>query len=112
MRSCRSRSTRRGSGRSAGGCSLRLAIAVVLVEAVGVWLVATGSDAWRAAGTSLIFPGAGFLYVGWPLLFVVTAAVMVIATVLWWGASAHLAIPLVWLGERGRAPQRWPTVRA
>lgn len=76
---------------------LRLLVGLGLVQAVGALLLLTGGAAARAAGTSLVFPGAGFLYVAHPELFVLTWLLMVVALVLWWGASAHLAIPVVWL---------------
>jgi putative heme-binding domain-containing protein len=34
-----------------------------------------------------------------PLLFALTAALLVLALVLWWGASVHLAIPVVWIAS-------------
>ncbi|MFV0524458.1 MAG: hypothetical protein ACK5RL_08175 [Acidimicrobiales bacterium] len=68
---------------------------VQLVAAVLIFVV--GGAAATAAGASLVFPGAGFLYVAWPLAFVVTLGAVLVALVLWWGVSAHLAIPLVWL---------------
>ncbi len=75
----------------------RLAIALAVVELAGTLLIVlAGSAAGRAAGTSLVFPGAGFVYVAWPLLFVATLAVAVVALLLWWGVSAHFALPLVW----------------
>ncbi len=78
----------------------RLVVSLAIVEVVGsVLAFATNSDAWRSFGTSLIFPGVGFLYNAMPLLFVLTAALLVLALVLWWGASVHLAIPLVWLAS-------------
>lgn len=78
----------------------RLVFGLAIVQAVGALLVfATASDAWRAFGTSLIFPGVGFLYTAAPLLFALTAALLVLALVLWWGASVHLAIPLVWIAS-------------
>ncbi len=76
---------------------LRLAVVVSLVEAVGAALILSGSTAAVAAGTSLVFPGAGFVYVAWPVLFALTLVLLLIATVLWWGASVHAAIPAVWL---------------
>ena len=80
---------------------LRLAVGLLAVELVGTLLiVAVGGAAATAAGTSLVFPGAGFLYVAWPLLALLTVALLVVALVLWWGASAHLAIPIVWLGSK------------
>lgn len=78
----------------------RLIVILAAVEAVGaVLFFVSDSDAWRAVGTSLVFPGVGFLYTAMPLLFVATAALLVLALVLWWGASVHLAIPLVWLAS-------------
>ena len=75
----------------------RLVVAVAVLQLAGAWMVfGTSSAAWRAAGTSLVFPGAGFLYTASPVLFAVTLVLLVVALVLWWGASAHLAIPLVW----------------
>ena len=92
----------------------RFVASLLVVEAIGALLVfAVESDAWRAFGTSLIFPGAGFLYNASPILFVVTALLLVLALVLWWGASAHLAIPLVWLasavvpGVLAEGPRLW-----
>ena len=55
------------------------------------------ATALGAAGLSLAFPGGGFLYDAAPILFVVTVALCALAIVLWWGMSAHFAIPLVWL---------------
>jgi hypothetical protein len=79
---------------------LRLALGLLAVELGGTLLiVAVGGAAATAAGTSLVFPGAGFLYVAWPLLALLTVALLVVALVLWWGASAHLALPLVWSGS-------------
>ena len=46
-----------------------------------------------------MFPGAGFLYLASPLWFVVTIVLLLLAIVLWWGISAHWAIPFVWLGS-------------
>ena len=78
----------------------RLVLGLLLVQAIGaVLLFVVGTDTSRAAGASLVFPGAGFLYVAWPPLFIVTWALLVVALVLWWGASAHLAIPAVWFAS-------------
>ena len=74
----------------------RLVVAVVVVQAVGAWLFfGTSSHPARAAGAGLVFPGAGFLYDAAPLLFLFTIVLLVVALVLWWGLSAHFAIPLV-----------------
>lgn len=75
---------------------LRLVAVVVVVEMVGTVLVAFGGTTARAAGLSLVLPGAGFLYTGGPLLFVLTWVLLSIAVVLWWGMSLHLGIPGVW----------------
>ena len=76
---------------------LRTVACIALVEVIGTLLVAFGGISARAAGLSLVFPGAGFLYTAHPLLFVVTWVVMSLAIVLWWGMSMHLGIPGVWL---------------
>ncbi|MCB1001585.1 MAG: hypothetical protein KDB40_20005 [Acidimicrobiales bacterium] len=81
----------------------RLVVGLAVWFAVGSVLIAVGSTAWRAFGTSMIFPGAGFLYVAWPVLTLVTLVAVVIALVLWWGVSAHFAIPLVWLASAAGA---------
>lgn len=76
-----------------------LAILVVL-QVVGAWLIfGNGGDTAVAAGLSLVFPGGGLLFVASPLLFVVSMLAMVVALVLWWGLSAHAAIPLAWLAS-------------
>lgn len=82
----------------------RLAVGLLTVQALGAALIfGVGSPAATAAGTSLVFPGAGFLYVGWPLLSALTVLLLVVALVLWWGASAHLAIPVVWVASAAGA---------
>ncbi len=79
---------------------LRLAATLLSMQIIGAWLVfAVGSDRARAAGLSLVFPGGGFLYGGLPGLFALTMGLMALAVIVWWGASAHLAIPIVWLGS-------------
>jgi hypothetical protein len=79
---------------------LRLALALAVVQIVGAVLTfGVATDRARAVGLSLTLPGGGFLYVARPLAFLVTGALVVVALVLWWGLSAHFAIPLVWLGS-------------
>ncbi|MFM2077892.1 MAG: hypothetical protein RJA49_1782, partial [Actinomycetota bacterium] len=76
---------------------LRLGAALALVEALGAWLTfAVAGDRARAAGLSLVFPGGGLLFAALPGLFALTLALLVVALVVWWGASAHFAIPTVW----------------
>ncbi len=78
----------------------RLVVALALVQAVAAVLTfAVATDRARAVGLGLTLPGGGFLFLGRPFAFVVTAALVVVALVLWWGVSAHFAIPLVWLGS-------------
>lgn len=77
----------------------RLVVALAVVEAVGTLLILVGGRTATAAGTSLVFPGMGFVYLAWPLLLVVTAFLALVALVLWWGAATHFAIPLVWAGS-------------
>ncbi|MFP5322214.1 MAG: hypothetical protein ACLGIC_10255 [Acidimicrobiia bacterium] len=88
----------------------RLAVGLLLVQAVGAALTfGVATDGARAFGLSLTVPGGGFLYLARPVAFLVTAALAVVALVLWWGLSAHLAIPLVWLGS---AVAAWAMVDA
>jgi hypothetical protein len=84
--------SRRLLARFVGGLALMQIIGAVLTFAVA-------TDAARAVGLSFTLPGGGFLYLGRPVLFAVTAVLAVIALVLWWGASAHAAIPVVWLAS-------------
>jgi hypothetical protein len=78
----------------------RLGIGLLVVQLAGAALTfGVGTDHARAVGLSLTLPGGGFLYLARPFAFLVTAALAVVALVLWWGLSAHLAIPLVWLGS-------------
>lgn len=70
-------------------CALQL-LAAILVFVVGGHTAST-------AGLSIVLPGGGFLYVASPILFVLTAVALIVALVLWWGVSAHFAIPLVWV---------------
>jgi hypothetical protein len=72
---------------------------LILLGIFGLGLTLTlGLDdpVWRAAGLSLIFPGGGFLYAAWPLLFLLTILAMGLAVLLWWGLSAFFMVPLVW----------------
>jgi hypothetical protein len=81
---------------------LRLAVVLVSMQIIGAWLTfGVASDRARAAGLSLAFPGGGFLFGALPGLFVVTLLLLAIAVIVWWGASAHFAIPAVWLGSIG-----------
>jgi hypothetical protein len=76
---------------------LRPAALLLVIEAVGTWLIfGVGGDRATAAGASLVFPGAGLLFDAAPVLFLLSVAALVLALVLWWGVSAHFAIPVVW----------------
>jgi hypothetical protein len=78
----------------------RLLVGLALVQAAGAALTfGVATDAARAVGLSLTLPGGGFLYLARPVAFLLTAALAVVALVLWWGLSFHAAIPLVWLGS-------------
>lgn len=78
----------------------RLAVALVVVQLIAAYLILVAdSQAAHAMGTSLVFPGMGFMYNAMPVYFFITVLFSLIALVLWWGASAHLAIPLVWLAS-------------
>ena len=78
---------------------LRLVVVLAAVEIAGSVMTVVGPTAVRAAGLSIVFPGGGFLYLASPLWFLVTMVVVTLAIVLWWGISAHWAIPLVWAGS-------------
>jgi hypothetical protein len=79
---------------------LRLVAALLSMQIIGAWLTfVVATDRARAAGLSLVFPGGGFLFAALPGLFLVTIALLAIAVIVWWGASAHFAIPLVWVGS-------------
>jgi hypothetical protein len=78
----------------------RLAVALVSMQIIGAYLTfVVATDRSKAVGLSLTFPGGGFLYGALPGLFVVTMALLAVALIVWWGASAHFAIPTVWLGS-------------
>ncbi len=81
----------------------RLTIYFAGWQLVATALVVRGGITARAVGLSMVFPGAGFLYGAAPMLFVVTLAALIVALVLWWGASAHVAIPLVWMASMAGA---------
>lgn len=77
---------------------LRLAAVIGALQVVAALLVfVAGGDMARAIGLSIVLPGGGFVYVAAPLLFAITVVAVVVALVLWWGVSAHFAIPLVWV---------------
>jgi Linalool dehydratase/isomerase len=79
---------------------LRLVAILLSMQIIGAWLTfGVATDRARAAGLSLTFPAGGFLFAGLPGLFVVTMALLALAVIVWWGASAHFAIPLVWLSS-------------
>ena len=80
---------------------LRTVACIAIVELIGTVLLLVGGTAARAAGLSLVFPGAGLLHTAQPLLFVLTWALLSLALVLWWGMSMHLGIPGVWLLSAG-----------
>jgi hypothetical protein len=77
---------------------VRLACVLALIVVAGTLMVVLSDSApWRTLGLSLVFPGGGFLYIASPLWFALVMVALVLAVVLWWGISAHWAIPLVWL---------------
>jgi len=89
---------------------LRFVVGMALVQVAGAILTfGVGTPHARAVGLSLTLPGGGLLYTAHPLAFLVTAALTVGALVLWWALSAHLALPLVWLGSAAVA---WSLVDA
>lgn len=78
---------------------MRLVVLLSAVLLIGSIMVLLGNPAVRAAGLSLVFPGGGFLYIAAPIWFLATLLLLTLAVVLWWGISAHWAIPLVWAGS-------------
>lgn len=70
----------------------RASLALAANVAVGTALV-FGLDDPRAqaAGLSLIVPGGGLLYTGFPVLFLACLVLFGLGLVLWWGVSAVLA---------------------
>ncbi len=82
----------------------RLVIGLALVQLLAAALIfGAGGARATAADLSLVLPGGGFLYDASPELFVVTAGLTIVALVLWWGASFHLSIPIVWAASVGGA---------
>jgi hypothetical protein len=76
---------------------VRFVSALAVVEVAGLLLaLVSGAGRARAAGLSMMVPGGGLLYEARPIAFVVAVAVMVLAVVLWWGASASWGVPLWW----------------
>ena len=73
-----------------------VAIVGALEVAALVLVLAVGGDTATAAGTSLAFPGGGLLFVGAPLLFLLTMGLVCLSIVLWWGISALWGLPVVW----------------
>ncbi|MEY2754525.1 MAG: hypothetical protein RJB65_883 [Actinomycetota bacterium] len=79
---------------------LRTVGIVAAAQIVGLVLVfGVGGERATAAGLSLAFPGGGLLYDASPILFAVTAGLVCLAFVLWWGISAVWALPVVWVGS-------------
>jgi hypothetical protein len=80
----------------------RTAIGYAAIFALGCAVAWTASsEALRAFGVGLVFPGAGFLYDGgWlgPLLFVLTLLAFAVALFAWFGAGMIIAPAAVWLG--------------
>ena len=76
----------------------RLAVSLLMWQVVAAALLVVGGETATAAGVSMVFPGAGLLYVASPLLFLGSLVALLVALVLWWGVSAHVAIPIVWAG--------------
>ena len=83
---------------------LRLVAVLAVVQVAGALLVfVIGGDRATAGGLSLVLPGGGLLFVASPELFVLGLVFVLLAFVLWWGISAHFAIPLVWAAGVGLA---------
>jgi len=72
------------------------AIVAALEVAALVLVFAVRGDTATAAGTSLAFPGGGLLFVGAPVLFILTMGLVCLSIVLWWGISALWGLPVTW----------------
>jgi len=76
---------------------LRTVAALAGIEALAAVLLLAGGPTAEVVGSSLIVPGGGLLHTGRPVLFALTAALVVLGIVLWWAMSLIWGIPLVWL---------------
>ncbi|MGW9267180.1 linalool dehydratase/isomerase domain-containing protein [Gordonia terrae] len=73
---------------------LRTALILLGITVVGLALILFGGSRWTdAAGISLLVPGGGFLYDGWPILFVLTWALFWLGWNFWvgFGSVFHVA---------------------
>ena len=77
---------------------VRFVSVLAIVELSGLLLaLLSGNGRARATGLSLMLPGGGLLYEAMPIAFIIAVLVMVLAVVLWWGASASWGVPLWWV---------------
>ena len=62
----------------------------------GLLALLSSSPVLKAAGMSMMFPGGGFLYLGWPSLWLLSILAMAFAFLMWWALSAFFTLPLAW----------------
>ncbi|HYD08543.1 MAG TPA: hypothetical protein VEA78_00465 [Acidimicrobiales bacterium] len=75
----------------------RTAAIVGALEVGAVALIlGVGGDTATALGTSMALPGGGLLFVGAPILFLLTMGLVALSIVFWWGISALWGLPAVW----------------
>ncbi|HAS12105.1 MAG TPA: hypothetical protein DCS55_16550, partial [Acidimicrobiaceae bacterium] len=75
----------------------RTAAVLAALEVGAVALLLAGGPTAEVVGSSMIVPGGGLLHTGRPVLFALTAALVVLCIVLWWAMSLAWGIPAVWL---------------
>jgi hypothetical protein len=75
----------------------RTAAVLAALQVGAVALLLAGGPTAEVVGSSLIVPGGGLLHTGRPVLFALTAALVVLCIVLWWAMSLAWGIPAVWL---------------
>lgn len=77
---------------------LRTALVILAVTVVALALLVFGGSRWTtAAGISILVPGGGFLYDGWPILFVLTWALFWLSWNFWVGFGAGVHVYTVYL---------------
>jgi hypothetical protein len=75
----------------------RTAAVLAALQVGAVALLLAGDATAEVVGSSMIVPGGGLLHTGRPVLFGLTAALVVLCIVLWWAMSLAWGIPAVWL---------------
>ncbi|MBY6679309.1 hypothetical protein HQ314_20540 [Rhodococcus sp. BP-332] len=85
-------------GRVRSRLMLRTALLVLALTLVGVALILFGGNRWTdAAGISILVPGGGFLFDGWPILFVLTWALFWLGWNFWVGFGSVFHVSAVYI---------------